>query len=152
MTRRRTTLLIILSLGLLGCLALFAWNIFQTRQSEVLTRELAISVTESAFGANDASALIDAAHPSLLAERPREDFAAYLASIQRRIGDLESIDSIAGGAQVPLLSLSGSAATASYEIALCFAGTPATVIVDLAPAQGAWLITAFRVDAEQLYQ
>jgi hypothetical protein len=137
-------------LVLLVVIAVFAWAIFRTNRLDASAQEMALQVVEEAFSEEYPTLLIENSHPDFQTELPVERLVRYLSGINRRTGPLESLESIRGSADIPLISLGQSAYFASYEIELNFRDTPADVQIDMQFTEGRWLVTRLEVFAELL--
>ena len=113
--------------------------------------QIAVSTTEEVFSTVSGQRLSELAHPSLLEQRPADSLHAYVVSIPRIMGTLDAIQSISGATDISLFPFSRGAPRANYAIELVFNGNPATVIVAMIYAKEGWQFTAFRVDAQMLY-
>lgn len=152
MANRTSRLLLTMVVMLVLATLLLAWAVWQQYRREQSSSELAVTVTQSVLTSNSAAALIDNAHPDLLARSGSSELDAYLAYVVRRLGQLQSLEAISGGSQGGWLPGFGEPASASYTINLQFAAQPATAELDLQQLGGAWLIREFMIAAPALNQ
>ncbi len=141
-----TVVLLVLATLLLG------WAVWQQYRREQSSSQLAVTVTQTVLASNSAAALVNNAHPDLLARSDKSELDAYLAYVVRRLGELQNLEAISGGSQGGWLPGLGEPATASYSINLQFAAQPATAELDLQQLGGAWLIREFMIVAPALNQ
>ncbi|MBL4573507.1 MAG: hypothetical protein JKY86_10600 [Gammaproteobacteria bacterium] len=137
-------------LFLLVVIVIFAWAIIRTNRLGASAQELALQVVEDAFSEDYPTLLIENSHPDFLVELPVELLVRYLSGINRRTGPLESLKSIRGNAEIPLISFTQSEYFASYELELIFRDTPADVQIELQFTEGQWLIISFEAVADVL--
>ena len=150
MSKHRSFLLPSLVASLAIIVAILAWGIFRKTSMYEASRQLAISTTEEIFSSTSGNLLVQLAHPVLLAQLPAESLNAFVASVPRIMGSLESISSISGTSDVSLIPVSFSPPTASYEIQLTFGENRVTALMELVYEQGNWRFTACRVDSPML--
>ncbi|MBT71410.1 MAG: hypothetical protein CMQ15_05120 [Gammaproteobacteria bacterium] len=150
MSKHRSFLLPSLVASLAIIVAILAWGIFRKTSMYEASRQLAISTTEEIFSSTSGNLLVQLAHPVLLAQLPAESLNAFVASVPRIMGSLESISSISGTSDVSLIPVSFSPPTASYEIQLTFGENRVTALMELVYEQGNWPFTACRVDSPML--
>jgi len=141
-----TVTLLILATLVLG------WSLWQQSRREQFSSELAVTVTQSVLTSASAAELTSNAHPDLLAQTSSSELNAYLAYLNRQLGELQNLLAITGGSEGGWLPGIGEAATASYEISLQFAEHPATALLELQQLDGIWRVREFSVDAPALYQ
>ena len=137
-------------LVLLVVIVVFASAIFRTNRLGASAQEMAIQVVEGAFSEDYPTLLIENSHPDFQAELPVELLIRYVNGINRQTGPLESLESIRGNADIPLLSFGQSEYLASYELELNFRDTPADVQIELQFTEGRWLVTRLEAFAERL--
>jgi len=150
MLKDSTKITALVCLVLLVVIVIFAWAIIRTNRLGASAQEMALQVVEDAFSEDYPTLLIENSHPDFLAELPVELLVRYLNGINRRTGPLESLKSIRGSAEIPLISFTQSEYFASYELELIFRDTPADVQIELQFTEGQWLITKFEAVADVL--
>ncbi|MFT7470466.1 MAG: hypothetical protein ACI8XU_000355 [Kiritimatiellia bacterium] len=137
-------------LVLLVVIVVFAWAIFRTNRLGASAQEMALQVVENAFTEDYPSLLIENLHPDYRTEFPEEVLVRFVYDINRRAGLLESLESIRGNAEIPLISFGQSKYSASYVLKLIFRDTPADVQIELQFTEGRWQVTRLDVIAEAL--
>ena len=137
-------------LVLLVVIVVFAWAIFRTNRLGASAQEMALQVVEDAFSEDYPTLLIENSHPDFQAELPVELLVRYLNGINRQTGPLESLESIRGNADIPLISFGQSEYSASYELELNFRDTPVQVQIELQYTEGQWLVTKLEAVADIL--
>jgi hypothetical protein len=165
---RQLRIYTVIFMGLLVLMImLFSWGILRKIRLDTDSSTLAVAVIQNLFASATATALVEAAHPSLLEQMSAESLDNYIKSIPVSMGPLEAINSITGGSDAALFPLPSRALSASYRIDLLFSsknaevagdneaevigGGAAEATVDMVFEQGQWLITSFRVDSPLLY-
>ena len=151
MTTRRLPLIPGLVTLLVLVIAVLAWGILRKARMDEDSLQMAVSTTEEVFSTVSGQRLAQLAHPTLLEQRPADSLNAYVVSIPRIMGTLDAIQSISGATDVSLFPFSLRPPQANYAIELVFNGNPATAIVAMIYAEEGWQFTAFRVDAEMLF-
>jgi len=137
-------------LVLLVVIVVFTWSIFRTNSLGVSAQEMALQVVENTFSEDYPTLLIENSHPDYQAEISVDLLVRYVNGINRRAGPLESLESIRGNAQIPLISFGQSEYFASYELKLIFRDTPAVVQIELQFTEGRWLVTKLEALADLL--
>ena len=151
MSRIRGKAVVLICLALVAAIALFAWAILRTGRLDAQAQEIAIQVVENTFSADSPTVLVDNSHPDYLAAAfPPEQLLSYLSNIQPLLGSLESLQSIRGSSDIPLIGLGQSAGSASYEVTLSFENAPASIQIEMQLLDERWLITQFDIYADIL--
>ena len=114
----RTTALIYLVL--LVAIAVLAWSIFQSNRLNASAEAMALNVVQDTFSQDYPEQLLLNSHPNFQREFPEDQLVRYLNGINLRAGPLESLVSISGGSNVPLIGWSRGLKSASYEVELQF--------------------------------
>ena len=135
---------------LLAVIVTFAWAIFRTNSLGASAQEMALQVVQDTFTEDYPTLLIENSHPDFQAELPTDQLIRYLNGLMRQTGPLQSLESIRGNAEIPLLSFAQNEYLASYELKLNFRDTPADVQIELQSTEGRWLITRLDVLADIL--
>lgn len=150
MPKNRHTLVIIVCLLLLSVISLLTWAILQTRQLESAAQELAVGATREAFLARYPATLIEYSHPDFQEILPTEELLRYLENSRRQLGSLNSMISIRGSVAIPSIPTRQTNSSAEFELDLDFQNAAAKVIIEMKMLDGYWLITDFRLTANQL--
>ncbi|MDA0280595.1 MAG: hypothetical protein O3C29_09220 [Proteobacteria bacterium] len=137
-------------LALLVVIAVFTWAIFRSNRLEASAQEMAVQVVEESFSEHYPRLLIENSHPDYQAETPVELLVSYVNGIKGQTGPLESLESIRGNAEIPLISFGQSDYFASYELKLIFRNTPAAVQIDMQFTEGRWQVTRLEAIADAL--
>jgi hypothetical protein len=69
---------------------------------------------------------------------------------KKRLGPLDSLVSIRGSTDIPLLPIGGRTTSANYEVELSFRYTPASLQLEMLLTNNQWLISKFNIVAERL--
>lgn len=145
---RKTLALVCITL--IVVIAVFSWAILRSNRLGDSAQEMALQIVEDAFSGEYPTLLIENSHRDFQADVPVELLVRYVEGITRQTGPLESLESIRGDADIPLLSLDQSVVFASYEIRLNFRDTPADLEIDMQLTEDRWLVTRFEVFADLL--
>lgn len=137
-------------LVLLVVIVVFAWAIFRTNRLGASAQEMALQVVENTFSEDYPTLLIENSHPNYQAELPVELLVSYLKGVNGQTGPLESLESIRGNAEIPLINFGQSEYFASYELELIFRNTPAAVQIDMQFTKGQWQVTRLEAIADAL--
>lgn len=140
----------LLCLALLVVIAVFAWAIFRTNRLDSSAQEMALQVVQESFSEEYPTLLIENSHPNYQAEFPVELLVGYVNGINSLIGPLESLESVLGSAEIPLISFGRSEYFASYEFKLIFRDSPADAQIELQYTAGRWQVTKLEVRADVL--
>jgi len=149
MTKPNSVITVIVILLAIIAVAVLGTGVFRKMQLDSSSREFAAEVVPLVL-TRGVEALETYGHPDYLQQQPRESLIKYLYFVSLNQGELELVDSISGGSNVPLLIFSDQIPTASYALEVTFARGPATVEIELTYAGEAWQINAFEVVSEQM--
>lgn len=137
-------------LALILVIAVFSWAIFRGDRLSESAQEIALQIVQDTFSADYPTLLIDNSHPDLQEASPEGLLVRYVNGVVRQTGPLESIESIRGSAEVPLISFAQSGYLAAYQLKLNFRNTPADVEIDLQYLDNRWLVTRLTAIADIL--
>ncbi len=115
------------------------------------SREIAIAINQSVLASGDARLLIEYAHPELLAQMDSVTLQSYVSGISEILGPLQTLDTISGATELAPLALALGTPMASYRLGLVFEATTSSAVVELRRSDGQWLVTAYEVESELLY-
>lgn len=138
-------MLALVCIPLIVVIAAFSWAILRSNSLSDSAQEMALQIVENALSGEDPTLLIEHSHPDFQADVPVELLVRYLNGITRRTGPLESLESIRGNADFPLLRFDQSVIFVSYVIALKLRSNSADVHIDMQLTEGRWLVTHFEV-------
>ena len=133
-------------------LSLFAWGVYRKIQLDSGSSEFAISTLQPILVAGDSELLKSRAHTELLDAMAIDDLDYYLEVNLRLLGALQSIVSITGETDTPMISLPGSIVSANYIIEFEMENAPGQAILDLRYEDSRWLVTNFDFESQALMQ
>lgn len=143
-------LTVVVCLALIAVISAMTWTILRTNRLESAAQELALTVSEESFTIDYPAALIENLHPDYLAQIPPRSLLRYLNNATQRLGSLDSLISIRGSTDIPLLSIGDKATLANYEVELSFRNTPASLQLEMLLTNNQWLISKFDIVADVL--
>lgn len=113
------------------------------------SQEFALDITPRIL-TEGAEVQLTHSHSTFLQEQADAAVSKYLYVVTRVLGELTLLESVTGGANVPLLIFSDMAPTANYEIDVLFSGGPAKVNIELIYEMEKWLILGFEVESDMI--
>lgn len=143
-------LTVVVCLALIAVISAMTWTILRTNRLESAAQELALTVSEESFTIDYPATLIENLHPDYLAQIPPRSLLHYLNNATQRLGSLDSLISIRGSTDIPLLSIGDKATSANYEVELSFRNTPASLQLEMLLTNNQWLISKFDIVADVL--
>jgi len=146
----RPKLTVVVCLALIAVISIMVWTILRTNRLESAAQELAITVSEESFTADYPAALIDNLHPDYLAQISQRSLLRYLNNVTQRLGPLDSLVSISGNLDIPLMAIGTRPTSANYEVELSFRNTPASLQLEMLLTNNQWLISKFDIVADVL--
>ena len=132
---RATALILSLLFVVLGA---FGWGVLRKIQLDNSSSELAVALLRDTLSSGSATALINYAHPEWLQLMPTDSISSYLENSVRRLGSLQSMSTITGESDTPLIPLPGSPIPATYAIELEMGSTPVSAELDMRYEDGQW--------------
>ncbi len=150
MNNQRLPLIAGLILILALAVAALGWGLVRKPQLDSSSNELAVTLTTAILHSGSTDQLLAIAHRTLIQNNPIETIQAQLTMMSFRLGSWNSVDTISGAANLPLLPFLGGATTASYEIGLSYAVAPAKAVIEMVYEQGNWYATSFNITSERL--
>lgn len=154
MTQRNIAISSLLALILLAIITLLALSVFRQQELNSNSQEKAIEFTQFILSRDpetqvpNVQGLLDNASPALLQRRSVVSTTQYIGMIFRTLGELETIDSISGNSEAPLLLISDELPTASYQLEAEFENGPSTVEVQMVFDGDRWMIEDFTVESQ----
>ena len=146
----RPKLTVVVCLALIAVISVMVWTILRTNRLELAAQELALTVSEESFTTDFPATLIDNAHPDYQAQFPQEKLLLYLKNMNLPLGPLDSLVSIRGSSDIPLIPIGTRTASANYEVELRFRNAPASLKIEMLLTNNRWLISRFALVAEML--
>lgn len=126
--------------------AILGWGIVHKLDLEDRSQTLVLDVLEQVFLSGDIAAMLDAAHTDLRSQMPDQAWQNYL-DVLGVLGELQVLESVTGQTQVPLIPWFGPTPTASYEVNLAFANSPAKALMELIHEDNQWLFTSWIISS-----
>lgn len=109
----RPKLTVVVCLALIAVISVIAWTILRTNRLELAAQELALTVSEESFTTHFPATPIDNAHPDYQAQFPQEKLLLYLKNMNLPLGPLDSLVSIRGSSDIPLIPIGTWTASAN---------------------------------------
>lgn len=142
-------------LGLVASLALLigalVWSLLWRQELAEGSSNFTLDLLEQTLVSGQAAALVNNAHPELLAEVSAANLQNYMTLITTRLGPLQTIRSIRSDKDLPLLPLLADVIEMHYSVDLEFARGEAVGLIVLKQPDSGWQVSRFTVDSPLLY-
>lgn len=122
---------------LLVATIVLGWGIVRKTQLDASSETLVLKTIEETLRASNREAVLGLMSDENFSEETKDSLATKLVNLKRTVGALQSIKSIAGTAQVPLLPFS-KPTTADYTLELSMLAGPIELTAKLVWVNRAW--------------
>lgn len=142
MINRKTLVLGSIVLALATVCIILGRGIIRKTQLDSSSQTLALETVETLLQPSNREAMLILMSDANFDAQRKESTASRLFNLKRRVGTLQTINSVTGSSVVPLLPFS-KPPTASYQFDLSMIAGPITLSADLVWISGAWQFSSF---------